>query len=83
MINIGQEIAKELKRQERTVSWLARKLNCSRSGVYRILDRNSVDTRLLEEISLILRRNFFDEFSVETSEMLSKPLDEVNNRHNV
>ena len=38
MVNIGQKIKDELQRQERTVSWLARKLNCTRAAVYRIFD---------------------------------------------
>lgn len=59
MVNIGQNIKDELQRQERTVSWLARKLNCTRAAVYRIFDKNSIDTALLTNISQILHRNFF------------------------
>ena len=54
MVNIGQNIKDELQRQERTVSWLARKLNCTRAAVYRIFDKNSIDTALLTKISQIL-----------------------------
>jgi len=61
MVNIGQNIKDELQRQERTVSWLARKLNCTRAAVYRIFDKNSIDTALLTNISQILHRNFFRE----------------------
>ena len=63
MVNIGQNIKDELQRQERTVSWLARKLNCTRAAVYRIFDKNSIDTALLTQISQILHRNFFRELS--------------------
>lgn len=63
MVNIGQRIKEELQRQERTVSWLARKLNCTRAAVYRIFDKNSIDTALLTSISLILHHNFFIELS--------------------
>ncbi|TGX82471.1 XRE family transcriptional regulator [Palleniella muris] len=62
MINIGQSIREELERQERTVSWLARKLNCNRSLVYRILGKNSIDTGMLIRISRILKHDFFKEF---------------------
>jgi hypothetical protein len=63
MVNIGQSIKDELERQERTVSWLARKLNCTRAAVYRIFAKNSIDTQLLAQISRILNRNFFLELA--------------------
>lgn len=63
MVNIGQSIKEELQRQERSVSWLARKLNCTRSAVYRIFSKNSIDTSLLAAISEVLHRDFFQELS--------------------
>ncbi|MBQ7870415.1 MAG: helix-turn-helix transcriptional regulator [Prevotella sp.] len=63
MVNIGQCIKDELERQERSVSWLARKLNCHRSVVYRIFNKNSIDTNLLKSISEILGYDFFKEYS--------------------
>ncbi len=63
MVNIGQRIKEELDRQERPVSWLARKLNCSRTGVYRIMKKNSIDTALLSQICQVLNYNFFKELS--------------------
>lgn len=63
MVNIGLCIKEELERQERTVSWLARKLNCHRSVVYRIFNKNSIDTGLLKRISEILDYDFFKEYS--------------------
>ncbi len=59
MIDIGQKIREELDRQERTVSWLARKLNVNRAAVYRILRKNSIDTGMLENISSVMNHNFF------------------------
>lgn len=67
MVNVGQNIKDELERQERTVSWLARKLNCNRAAVYRIFSKNSIDTALLASISRILHRNFFLELSDEVA----------------
>ena len=66
MVNIGQRIKEELQSQERTVSWLARKLNCTRASVYRIFDKNSIDTALLASISQVLHHNFFEELSDDT-----------------
>ena len=40
MIHIGQLIKQELEHQERTPSWLARKINCERPNVYNIFERN-------------------------------------------
>jgi hypothetical protein len=62
---IGEQIKKELQRQERTVAWFARKLNCNRQNVYDIFKRNNIDTELLLRISLILNTNFFSFFSNE------------------
>ncbi len=66
MINIGQNIRDELTRQGRSVSWLARQLNCTRAAVYRIMSKNSIDTYLLHTISVLLNRNFFAEIYEET-----------------
>lgn len=63
MVNIGQCIKEELERQERTVSWLARKLNCHRSVVYRIFNKNSIDTGMLKSVSEILNHDFFKVYS--------------------
>ena len=63
MESIGTMIKEELERQERTVSWLARKLNCDRSNVYRLFRKHSIDTVLLQRISVILNRDFFSELS--------------------
>lgn len=73
MVNIGQMVKEELQRQERTVSWLARKLNCNRAGIYRIMEKNSIDTAQLLTISIVLKRNFFIELCNETEERLAVP----------
>ena len=68
MMNIGEAIKEELDRQDRTVSWLARKLNRTRTYVYRLLSKNSIDTNVLAQISLLLGRDFFLELSQEVSD---------------
>ena len=70
MINIGQNIKEELQRQGLTISWLARKLGCNRMAVYRIMQKNSIDTGLLQNISIILHHNFFKVFEEETEQKL-------------
>lgn len=66
MLNIGQCIKEEMLKQERTMSWLARKLNRDRSAVYRMLNKNSIDTNTLVGIARLLNRDFFMELSAET-----------------
>ena len=63
MESIGQLIKEELERQERTVTWFARKLSCDRSNIYRLFQKHSIDTALLRRISIILNRDFFAELS--------------------
>ena len=72
MVNVGQLIKEELESQERTVTWLARKLNCTRATVYRIFEKNSLDTALLSTISKILNRDFFKELSEDVKIPLSE-----------
>ena len=68
MINIGENIKEELDRQERTISWLARKLTRARTYVYRMRKKNSIDTSVLAQISQLLGRDFFQELSQEFSD---------------
>lgn len=63
MESIGQLIKDEMKRQERSVSWMARKLDLDRSNVYRLFQRNSIDTDLLMKVSLALNVDYFAYFS--------------------
>ena len=62
-LHIGQLIKQELERQERTVTWFARKLSCSRNNVYDIFNRNNIDVVLLNRISRILHHNFLEDLS--------------------
>lgn len=62
-IFIGKIIEEELRNQERSVVWLSRKLNCNRTNVYKIFNRTSIDTELLLNISIILKRNFFEPYT--------------------
>ena len=63
MVNIGERIKEELSLQERTVTWFANKLGCTRMTVYRIFEKQSIDTQQLLQISRILNHDFFSEMS--------------------
>lgn len=65
MIHIGQLIKEELKNQGRSVTWLAKGLNCSRSNVYVIFDKPTVDTSVLMQISKLLGVDFFEYYTKE------------------
>lgn len=65
MKHIGELIKQELERQERSISWLARKLSCDRTRVYRILQKHSIDTYDLARISILLSHDFFADLSNE------------------
>ena len=50
-IHIGQLIKDEFDRQGRRATWLAAKLNCNRSNVYSIFQRDNIDVEILIKIS--------------------------------
>lgn len=56
---LGELIKEELSVQERTITWFASKLCMDRSNVYRLFQKNSLDSDLLMRISLILGKDFF------------------------
>ena len=76
MESVGCLIKKELEKQERSISWLARKLSCDRTKVYRILQKHSIDTYDLARISILLSHDFFADLSekLKNDEDVSKML---------
>lgn len=70
MIHIGSLIEQELRRQDRSVTWLASELHCDRTNVYKVFKRKSIDTRLLVDISVILQHNFFLDYADEVIPLL-------------
>ncbi len=64
-MHIGHRIREELELQRRTASWLAKEIFVSRSHIYKIFDKESVDCQLLMRISRALCHDFFSELSDE------------------
>ncbi len=58
-IHIGQIIRTAVKNRKITVTEFARRINCTTRNVYKIFDKESIDTGLLEKISRALNQNFF------------------------
>lgn len=59
MIHIGQEIRQRLDAKGHTVVWMSHQLSCSRTNIYKIFEKEHLDTALLMRISHILGFNFF------------------------
>ena len=70
MIHIGSLIEQELRRQDRSVTWLAGELHCDRTNVYKVFKKKSIDTLLLEKICVILQYNFFLDYAEDISPLL-------------
>ena len=67
-MHIGEIIKAELKRQGKTVVWLAEELSYSRTNIYKIFSKSSIDTAVLCRISLALQIDFFKIYSDEMNE---------------
>ena len=66
-IHIGQLIQAQLKADQRSASWLAREIGCSRNHVYKIFNRPSLDADLILRISIAMNFNFFQYYSAEVN----------------
>ena len=64
-MHIGNLIRLKVKEQKKTSVWLAQSLSCSRTNVFKLYDKKSVDTDGLIRISKILVFDFFSLYSTE------------------
>jgi hypothetical protein len=62
-IHIGTLIQNKMKEERRSASWLAKQINCECRNVYRIFEKQSIDSALLLQISLVLQTDFFAYYS--------------------
>ena len=66
-VNIGEIIRHELRNRKLTASWLATRLCCTRTNIYKIFKRTSIDSELLLRISnaigVDLFRHYTDQFT--------------------
>lgn len=63
--HIGLSIRNELREKRLSVVWFAGELGCSRTTVYKIFGKETIDTGELLRISKLLRCNFFSPYSDE------------------
>lgn len=62
-IHIGLLIQTQLKADQRSASWLAREIGCSRNHLYKVFRKPSLDGELLLSISLAMNFNFFQYYT--------------------
>ncbi|MCL2291059.1 MAG: XRE family transcriptional regulator [Bacteroidetes bacterium] len=58
-IHIGELILQKLKKEKRSVAWLAGEVFIDPSNLRKVLKKKSMDTSLLQRISKALQYNFF------------------------
>lgn len=63
--NIGAEIQRIVKERGLTVVYFAQLMGCSRTYIYKIFEKRSINTNELIKISSILKYDFFKLFSNE------------------
>lgn len=62
-MHVGKCIQAKLREKRYGVTWFATQICCTRSHVYKIFQRNSIDTELLERICQVLDYDFFADIS--------------------
>lgn len=69
-IHIGNLIREQLRKDQRSVSWLSREIHCSRNHLYKVFRKPSLDADLLLRISKSVQFNFFQYYTAEFLESL-------------
>ena len=64
-MHIGKLIREKVKEQNKTSVWLAQQMSYSRTNIYKLYDKKSIDTDVLFRISAILNFDFFSLYTEE------------------
>ena len=59
-IHIGDDIREELYRQERSIAWLAAKIDYDSSNLRKLLINGKINRKILLKISEVLGKDFFE-----------------------
>lgn len=62
-IHIGKLIQKKMEEDGRSARWLAKKIHCDRSNIYRIFQRQHIDVEQLILICVQLEIDLFAKYS--------------------
>lgn len=71
--HLGTLIRKELEKQQRTVTWLAKQINVDRTVCYDIFKRRYINIEQLESISKALNHNFFIDLAEYEDNVVKNP----------
>ena len=69
-LNAGKLIQSKLIENQRSISWLAKKIHIDRTSLFRRLKKDTIDSVLLLNISVALQFDFFSCYSVVVREYL-------------
>ena len=75
-IHIGHLVQAQLKADQRSASWLAREIGCTRNHVYKIFSKSSLDSDLIFRISKAMNFNFFQYYTAAFLENLKARIGE-------
>ena len=71
-IHIGKLVQNKMNEDGRKVRWLAGKIACDRSNIYRIYQQQHIDVELLTQICIHLEVDLFAEYSKYVREQIQK-----------
>lgn len=72
--HIGAKVKRVMLERNMDITQLAQKVNRSRTNMYDIFSRRSIDSSLLADLSIALNYNFFSALSVQVEEDIQKSL---------
>ena len=75
-IHIGHLIREQMKKDQRSASWLAREIHCTRNNLYKIFSKPSLDSDLILRISVAMNFNFFQFYTAEFVESMKARIGE-------
>lgn len=70
--HIGAKVRRVMLDRNMNIAQLAEKVNRSRTLIYDIFNRRSIDSSLLADLSIALNYNFFTALSAEVEEGIQK-----------
>ena len=79
-MHIGQRIREIVRHRGCSVAWLARGLHTVRGNVYDMFERESMDTKLLCRLSVLLNYNFLRDVMEEVDREIEGAEKKVRNR---
>lgn len=70
--HIGELIRAVVREHKLTGAWLASRLGCDRTNVYKMFKKHTIDTQLLLRVAVILNYDFFEVYSAEVQTAIDR-----------